>query len=41
MNSTDVGETLGLDQVSQVFLVVRESQSRDTNILSLSLCLEF
>ena len=31
----EVGETLSLDQVS------RESQSRDTNILSLSLGLEF
>ena len=37
---TEVGETLGIDQVSRDFSVSRESQSRETNFLSLSLGLE-
>ena len=36
---TEVGETLGIDQVSRDFSVSRESQSRETNFLSLSLSL--
>ena len=36
---SEVGETLGIDQVSRDFSVSRESQSRETNFLSLSLSL--
>ena len=36
---SEVGETLGIDQVSRDFLLRRDSQSRETKVLSISLSL--
>ena len=38
---SEVGETLCIDPVSRDFLVLRESQSRDTNVLSISIGIVF